>query len=230
MQEEETENNILIRAQKAIDENDFIYAKFLYHEALAINPQDTAARSAMYRLRDKFSISTSIFDGIRLIFFSLKVLIHKVRKSYDKVINAAENLLDINPTSAFAFKNILHAAYGAGYYKLVIFVSQKIIEMGAEIEDLVAIAQSYLNEKIFDQAAKIAKEVTELDPTNEDAKDILWKSSVEKHMNSDVALVTADGNKRFVPPRVDANKIFITSHASHNEQEEKDDRRGGGRR
>ncbi|MDR1528218.1 MAG: hypothetical protein LBS22_01355 [Puniceicoccales bacterium] len=222
MQGEETESDILARAQKAIDEEeDLIYAKFLYREALAINPQDISARTAMHELREKLPVSTSVFDRIGFVFFAIKLLICKVRESYDQVIDAAENLLDINPSSEFALRNILYAAYGAGYHKLVIFVSQKVMKMGAELEDLIVIARSYLNEKIFDQAAKIAKEAVELDPANEEAKDILWKSSVEKHMNSDVALVTADGNKRFVPPKVDADKIFIASHSSHEEQERK---------
>ncbi|MDR2628924.1 MAG: hypothetical protein LBC30_02970 [Puniceicoccales bacterium] len=215
MQEEETENDILARAQKAIDDDDFIYAKFLYREALAINPQDTAARTAMHELRKKIPVSTSVFDGIKFIFLAIKLLICKAKRNYDQVINIAENLLDISPSNEFALRNILYAAYEGGYYKLVIFVSQKVMEMEIELEDLIVIAQSYLNEKLFDQASKIAKEAMELDPANEEAKDILWKSSVEKHMNSDVALVTADGNKRFVPPKVDADKIFIASHSSH---------------
>ncbi|MDR0741896.1 MAG: hypothetical protein LBE98_00315 [Puniceicoccales bacterium] len=218
MQKEETESDILARAQKAIgDDDDFIYAKFLYREALAINPQDIAARTAIQELREKFPVSTSVFGGIKFIFFAIKLLICKAKGNYDQMIDTAENLLDINPSSEFALRNILYAAYGAGYHKLVTFVSKKIMEMGAELEDLIVIAQSYLKEKIFDQAAKIAKEAMELDPANEEAKDILWKSSVEKHMNSDVALVTADGNKRFVPPKVDADKIFIASHSSHDE-------------
>ncbi|MDR2776635.1 MAG: hypothetical protein LBB17_01140 [Puniceicoccales bacterium] len=219
MQEEETENDILTRAQKAINDDDFIYAKFLYNEALAINPQDVAARTAMHELREKFPVSISVFDGIKFIFFAIKLLICKAKGNYEQVINAAENLLDITPSNKFALRNILYAAYRAGYCKLVIFVAKKIIEMGVELEDLIVIAQSYLNEKIFDQAAKIAKEAIELDPANEEAKDILWKSSIEKHMNSNVALVTADGNKRFVPPKVDADKIFIASHSSHEENE-----------
>ncbi|MDR2432874.1 MAG: hypothetical protein LBD34_03940 [Puniceicoccales bacterium] len=226
MQKEETESDILVRAQKAIDDGDVIYAKFLYRESLAINPQDITARTAMHELRKKIPASISVFDRIRFIFSAIKLLICKAKKSYDQVINVAENLLDINPSSEFALRNILYAAYGAGYHKLVIFVSQKVMEIGVELEDLVVIAQSYLNEKIFDQAAKVAKEAIELDPSSEEARDILWKSSVEKHMNSDVALVTADGNKRFVPPKVDAEKIFIASHSFHEEQE----KRNGGKR
>ncbi|MDR1457339.1 MAG: hypothetical protein LBI47_00565 [Puniceicoccales bacterium] len=226
MQEEETESDILARAQRAIDDGDFIYAKFLYREALAINLQDIAARTAMHELRGKFPASISVLDKIRFVFSAIKLLICKAKRSYDQVINAAENLLDIDPSSEFALRNILHAAYGAGYHKLAIFVSQKVMAMGAELENLIVIAQSYLNEKIFDQAAKVAKEAMELDPASEEARDILWKSSVEKHMNSDVALVTADGNKRFVPPKVDAEKIFIASHSSRDEQEKK----SGGKR
>jgi tetratricopeptide (TPR) repeat protein len=221
MQEEVTESDILVRAQRAINDDDFTYAKFLYREALVINPQDIAARTAMHELRRKSSVSTSLFDGIRFVFFAIKLLICKANGSYDQVINAAEKLLDINPASEFALRNILYAAYGAGYHKLAIFVSQKVMAAGAELEDLVVIAHSYLNEKIFDQAAKIAKEAMELDPANEEAKDILWKSSIEKHMNSNVSLVTADGNKRFVPPKVDADKIFIASPSSHEEQGKK---------
>ncbi|MDR0693623.1 MAG: hypothetical protein LBF49_03630 [Puniceicoccales bacterium] len=226
MQGEETESDILARAQRAIDDSDFIYAKFLYREALTINPQDIAARTAMHELRKKFPASISALDRIGFIFSAIKLLIRKAKKSYDQVIDVAENLLDINPSSEFALRNILHAAYGAGYHKLVIFMSQKVMEVGAEVEDLIVVAQSYLNEKIFDQAAKVAKEAMELDPASEEARDILWKSSVEKHMNSDVALVTADGNKRFVPPKVDADKIFIASHSSREEQE----KRSGGKR
>jgi hypothetical protein len=41
------------------------------------------------------------------------------------------------------------------------------------------------------------------------AKDILWKSSIGKHMNSDVPLMTYEGNKQFILPKIDTDKISL---------------------
>jgi uncharacterized protein (DUF927 family) len=37
-------------------------------------------------------------------------------------------------------------------------------------------------------------------------------------MNSDVPLMTIDGNKQFIPPKVDTDKNCIASHASDDEK------------
>jgi hypothetical protein len=78
---------------------------------------------------------------------------------------------------------------------LVIFALQKVIQIGAEVEDLVITVQACLSEKMFDRPATIAKEAIELDPAKEKAKDILRKSSIEKNMNSDVPMMICEGKK-----------------------------------
>jgi tetratricopeptide (TPR) repeat protein len=225
-QEEHEENDILTRAKRAMDENDPAYAKFLYKAALLINPQDNAARMELHRMRETVPSDDSIFSKVKFIFHALKMLFHRITLNHNGMIREAENLLDIDKMNSFALKSMLHAAYSAEYYKLVTLISKRIIEMGAEIDDLIIIAKSFLNEKIFDQAAKVAKEATTIDPENEEAKGILWQVSVEKHMNSDVQLVTAGGDKRFVPPKVDANKIFIASHKETKDSKKGDDGKG----
>ncbi|MDR1433162.1 MAG: hypothetical protein LBI61_02365 [Puniceicoccales bacterium] len=228
--QKQSDGDILQRAKRAIEENDFAYARFLYEEALSIDPQDTVARAELHRLRDIAPKEDVPFAKLRTACHALGILLNRGLSKHAKVVDAAERLLDINARSKFAFKSMLYAAYGAGYYKLAIFASQKVLELGAEIEDLIIIAKSFLGEKIFDQAAKFAKEATKVDPQNEEAKDVLWKASVERHMNSEVQLVTAGSEKRFVPPKIDANKIFIASHKDEKNDENGSEKRSGERK
>jgi hypothetical protein len=90
----------------------------LCHDALVINPQDITAKIAIYELANKFPAPNVVFAGIKFGFFALKILIHRVKEGCDRVINPAENLQDAKPSSEFAFRSILHAAYGTGCYKL----------------------------------------------------------------------------------------------------------------
>jgi tetratricopeptide (TPR) repeat protein len=219
--EEQTEDEILTRARKAIAENDLAYARFLYCEALAVNPQNNAARAELHKLRETAKGGNSFANAVKFAYYASKIFFHRAVAKYDKIIDDAENLLNVSPTSRFGFRAILHAAHDAGYYKLAIFVAEKIKGIDSDTGDLLAMARAYLNEKIFDKSAKIAKEISEMDPENEEAKDLLWKSSVEKHMNTEVTLVTAGGDRRFVPPKIDSDKIFIASH----KDEKKDDKK-----
>jgi tetratricopeptide (TPR) repeat protein len=212
MHPEEQSETILARARRAVDERELEYARFLYLEALRVNPQDNTAREELHKLMESMRSGSAILDKIKFTYYALKILANRAMANYCKVIDAAENLLEINEMSEFGLKSMMHAAYNAGYYKLAIFVSQKVIDVGAGTDDMMVIAKAFLQERIFDKAAKIAKEIAASDPENEEAKDILWKASVEKHMNSEVQLVTAGMDRRFVPPKIDADKIFIASH------------------
>ena len=139
------------------------------------------------------------------------MLVHKNMSQYGCAIADIEKMLDAKPSSEFATMSMMHIAYDAGYNKLVIFVYDNTKDdIQYELDDMIIIASAYLNEKILDKAAKVAKDATLIDPDNEKAKDILWKASVWKHMNSEASLVTVDGNNRFVPPKIDAEKIFIS--------------------
>jgi tetratricopeptide (TPR) repeat protein len=220
MQEEDPcDNDLLGRARRAVDENDLAYAKFLYMEALAIDQQNNEARTELHRLRENVPAESN-FSKIKFAYHALRILLLKVVSNYDGVISAAENLLEIAPHSNFALKSIFLAAHAAKYHKLVVLIAERVREAGCDIADLVIMAKSFLNEKIFDQAIKIAKEVEPIEPDNEEIKEILWKASVEKHANSDVQLMTAGADKRFIPPKIDAEKIFIASH-----RDAKDDKR-----
>jgi tetratricopeptide (TPR) repeat protein len=219
--EEQPADGILTRAKLAVDERDFDYARFLYGEALTIDPQNNDARSALHNLRELVGYDDSLLNGIAIAYHSLALMVKYAMAHYDDAIREAEKLLDVSPNSPFALRSILRSAHRAGYSKLGTFIAEKVMEAECAVEDLTIIAKAFLDEKMFDQAAKVAKEIAEIDPENEVAKDILWKSSVEKHMNSDVQLVTADGANRFIPPKVDQEKIFIASHS------EKNDAKGG---
>ncbi|MDR1596019.1 MAG: hypothetical protein LBR91_03815 [Puniceicoccales bacterium] len=224
--DEQSESQILARARRAVDEKEFEYARFLYKEALRIDPEDNTAREELHRLRDVTRSENTLLDSIKFTYYAAKILANRAMSNYSNVIDAAESLLEVSKMSEFGLKSMLHAAYNAGYYKLAIFISKSVIEVGASVEDMVVIAKSFLGEKIFDKAAKIAKEITEMDPENEEAKDILWKASVERHMDSGVQLVTAGGDKRFVPPKIDADKIFIASHKDGVEDKKNGDKKG----
>jgi tetratricopeptide (TPR) repeat protein len=224
--DEKSDGDVLARARRAVDDCDFDYARFLYREALAIDQQNNEAREELHKLNADAQVAAQAANRLKVVFLTLKILFHRALANYNEMIASAEDLFEIVPDSDFAMRSILHAAHSAGYYKLVTFVAEKIISSGCAVEELVMIARAFLNEKIFDQAAKIAKNATEIDPENDEAKDILWKASVEKHMNSNVPLITAGENQRFVPPKVDAEKIFISSHKDEKGGDEKGSKGG----
>ncbi|MDR0715769.1 MAG: hypothetical protein LBF25_03320, partial [Puniceicoccales bacterium] len=49
------------------------------------------------------------------------------------------------------------------------------------------------------------------DPDDEEAKDIVWRSSVDKSINKNVNLVMADGCGSFVPPKVNSSEIVVSN-------------------
>jgi hypothetical protein len=78
-----------------------------------MKPQDIAAIIARYGLKNTFPVPNSVFAGIRFVFFTQQILIHKAKEGYDQMINPTENLLDAKPSSEFAFRSVLHTAYRA---------------------------------------------------------------------------------------------------------------------
>lgn len=207
----DSEDYVLTRAKQAHKEGDIAYARFLCKEAITINPNNTTAWELLFNLRTQ-SNANNVIKTIKFGYFFLKLLIHIAMKRYIFALYEAYNMLGTNPTSNIALQQIIRIANKAGYYRLIIAIYEHEENIFNEIDDLIIVARAYLSEKIFDRSAKIAKECTLIAPDNEELKDILWKASVERHMNSDVALVTSDNNTRFVPPKIDAEKIFISSH------------------
>jgi tetratricopeptide (TPR) repeat protein len=223
----QSENGVVARARKAVNDGDLAYAEFLYREALRLDTQNAVARMELHKLWESRGPIGSIQAKIGFVYHALRVLIHRSLSNHDGVIAASDEILALNPISDFGLKSMLHAAYAAKYYGLVAMLSDRVMENGCEIADLLAIAHSLFNEHAPDRAVKIAKEVIAMDPDNEDAKDIVWKASVDRHMNSDVKLVTAGGDNRFVPPKIDADKIFIASHKEEKEEKNGESKSGG---
>jgi tetratricopeptide (TPR) repeat protein len=219
MDGERPEDDIMQRAKEASEEGNFAYAEFLYREAIGLDPQNVAAREKLYKLLESAERKESVFDKIKIGYHILRILVHRCFSNHDGVIAASGDVLATNPNSDFGLKSMIRAAYAAKYYKLVTFLGEKMMEGGCEVEDLLMIARSFFNENMPDRAVKISREIIAIDPENEEAKDMIWKASVERHMNSDVKLVTAGGGG-FVPPKIDAEKIFI---ASHREKKDKND-------
>ena len=223
--EQITDSQIVLRAKQAVADGDIKYAKFLYNEALAIDPQDVVARKELHNMRKAEKRPNAVLSNLSFFINLCKMLVHKNMSQYGCAIADIEKMLDAKPSSEFATMSMMHIAYDAGYNKLVIFVYDNTKDdIQYELDDMIIIASAYLNEKILDKAAKVAKDATLIDPDNEKAKDILWKASVWKHMNSEASLVTVDGNNRFVPPKIDAEKIFISSHKAEKEKAEKADK------
>lgn len=207
----ECEDYVLTRAKQALQEGNVAYAKFLCQEAITIDPQHVAAWKLLFKLQTQSNVNKAIKTA-QFIYFSLKLLIHNALKDYRAALYDACHILNVAQNSNFAMLQIIRAASKAQYYKLVVAIYENEENLINAVDDLIIVAKSYLAEKIFDSAAKIAKEATVIAPDNEELKDILWKASVEKHMNSNVSLVTSDNNTRFVPPKIDTEKIFISSH------------------
>lgn len=207
----ECEDHVVIRAKQALQEGNIPYAKFLCKEAITIDPQHVQAWKLLFKLKTPSDTNKAIRTA-KIVCILLKLLMHNALKNYQASLYDAYNIFNISPDNNFATLQMIRIAGKAQYYKLVIAIYENDENLINEIDDLIIIAKSYLAEKIFDRAAKIAKDASVIAPDNEELKDILWKASVERHMNSDVSLVTSDNNTRFVPPKIDTEKIFISSH------------------
>ena len=223
---DDSTNFTVERAKKAILDGNLDYALFLYRETLAAEPENITVRSEMHKLRKSLAQESNFTTSLKSFFLTLKIAIDQAMSKNDLIIKDCEHLLDLQPNNVFALKTLLQTSSNLGYDKLTIFLADEVLETDHDVEDIIIIAKAFLNEKILDKASKIAKEGLDVDPDNEELKDIVWKASVEKHTNTSTPLVTAEDN-RFIPPKIDTNKIFISSHkkeepADKNKKDRKD--------
>ncbi|MDE6432195.1 MAG: hypothetical protein K2L13_02250, partial [Opitutales bacterium] len=133
------------------------------------------------------------------------------------IIDSIEDLLDYNPNNFDGYRMIATTAEKAKMYILAEFSINEIPEDARTQEDLLTLARSLLEQKKFDKSLKIANSILEKSPENADAKDIVWKSSVDKQINQNVDLVVADGIKQVAPPKVDASQIVMSNAKAEDE-------------
>ena len=77
---------------------------------------------------------------------------------------------------------------------------------------LVEVVYAYIRSQDYPKAMLLGKELSQMYPDDESVKDALLKASVERHNHSDVTLMTAGGENRFVPPKIETDKIVLQSH------------------
>lgn len=226
MDEETHTNPLLERANVVLADGDSKYAMFLYREALKKEPENTEIRAALHKLRRSIRENTrSIFSLIKQWYLQMKILYQKRHNvPACTMIDTIESWLDYDPNNFVGYRMIAQTALEAKMYILADFSINEIPEENRIREDLLILARAAMEQKKFDQSLKIANSILESDPDDPEAKDIVWKSSVDKHMSPKVELVMADGIKRMAPPHVDAAQIVMTNPKTDdkNKKEEKD--------
>lgn len=130
--------------------------------------------------------------------------------------------MDANPNNFDGCRMLAKAAMDEKLHKLAEFSINEIPEDMRTHDDLLVLAQALMEQKKFDQSLKIANSILENYPEDPDAKDIIWKSSVDKQMNQKVNLMMADGIKTVAPPRVDASQIVLSNPQASEKKDEKD--------
>jgi tetratricopeptide (TPR) repeat protein len=222
-EEVETEQDPLLERVKTVSfDGDFKYAIFLYHEILKKYPNRFDVRRELHLLRRRTCFqSKTIVWFLRQAFFMVKVkYLHEKRAPIWQILDCIEKFLDGDPTSIFGYRDLAKSAFDAKFYDLTEFAIQSIPEDNRDRSDYLVLANALCDEKKFDEAVKVANLLLEEDPDDEEAKDVVWRASVDKSMNKNVSLMMVDGCGSFVPPpRVDASHIVLSNSKQSGEKE-----------
>ncbi|MDR0679763.1 MAG: hypothetical protein LBF42_01860, partial [Puniceicoccales bacterium] len=202
MKEEVDIDPLLERVKTVSSDGDFKYASFLYREILKKYPENLDVRSELHRLRRQthFNVRT-ISALLKQMFVLLKIKYLRQRHAPGwKVLDEIEGFLDGSPSSVIGYRNLSKVAFSERLYKVAEFAICAIPQERRLRSDWLRLANSLFEEKKFDEAVSVANSMLENDPDDEEAKDIVWRSSVDKSINKNVNLVMADGCGSFVPP------------------------------
>lgn len=92
--EQITDSQIVLRAKQAVADGDIKYAKFLYNEALAIDPQDVVARKELHNMRKAEKRPNAVLSNLSFFINLCKMLVHKNMSQYGCAIADIEKMLD----------------------------------------------------------------------------------------------------------------------------------------
>ncbi|MDR2721160.1 MAG: hypothetical protein LBB15_02630 [Puniceicoccales bacterium] len=223
MTEEIDIDPLLERAKTVSSDGDFQYAEFLYREILKKYPESVDIRCELHRLRKLVHFKArTIAALIKQMFVLLKIgYLRKKNAPAWRILDEIERFFDGSPSSITGYRNLSEVAFGAKLYNVAEFSIRAIPQERRSRLDLIRLANTLFEEKKFDDAVGVANSLLEDDPDDEEAKDIVWRASVDKSINKNVNLVMAEGCGTFVPPKVDASQIVVSNPKKENEDGKK---------
>jgi len=224
MTEEIEIDPLLERVKTVSSDGDFQYAEFLYREILKKFPGNLDVRSELHRLRKLIHFNPWTVTALAkqmFTFLKIKYLRKRGAPAW-RILDEIENFFDGSPSSVTAYRNLSKVAFAAKLYNIAEFAVHAIPEEGRLRSDWLPLANALFEEKKFDEAVNVANSLLEIDPNDEEAKDIVWRASVDKSINKNVSLRMVDGCGSFVPPKVDASQIVMSNPKKEGENGAKD--------
>jgi hypothetical protein len=137
-------------------------------------------------------------------------------------LDEIESFLDGSPASSVGYRYLSDVAFEAKFYDVAEFAVRAIPQDRRSRPDWLRLANALCEMKKFDDAVQVANSLLESAQDDEEAKDILLRASVDKSINKNVDLMMVDGCGSFVPPKVNASEIVISSQKKEDEKEGKD--------
>ncbi|MDR3274174.1 MAG: hypothetical protein LBS87_02460 [Puniceicoccales bacterium] len=227
MTEEIEIDPLLERVKTVSSDGDFQYAEFLYREILKKFPGNLDVRSELHRLRKLIHFNPWTVTALikqMFIFLKMKYLRRKGAPAW-RILEEIERFLDGSPFSAAGYRNLSEVAFAAKLYNVAEFALLAIPQERRFRADWLLLASSLFEEKKFDDAVNVANFLLEVDSDDEEAKDIVWRASVDKSINKNVSLMMVDGCGSFVPPKVDVSQIVVSNPKKEGENGAKDGER-----
>jgi tetratricopeptide (TPR) repeat protein len=224
MEEEIDIDPLLERAKTVVSDGDFQYAEFLYREILKKYPGNVDIRCELHRLRKLVHFKARTLAALtKQMFVSLRIwYLRKKHVPTWRILEEIERFFDGDPSSIVGYRHMSEVAFGAELYGVAEFAIQAIPQERRSRSDLLRLADTFFEEKKFDDAVRVANSMLESDPDDEEAKDMMWRASVDKSINKNVNLVMVDGCNSFVPPKVDASQIVMSNQKREDEDEKRD--------
>jgi tetratricopeptide (TPR) repeat protein len=229
MVEEISDDPLLERVKTVCSDGDFRYAMFLYREILKKHPENLEIRRELHKLRKSVRFkSKALTLLLKQIFILLKIrYLCKRHTAAWKILDEIEGFLDGDPSSVVGYRYLSEVAFVAKFYNVVEFAIRAIPQEKRLRSDQLKLANALFAVKNFDDAVKVANSILENYPDDEEAKDIVWRASVDKSINKNVNLMMIDGCGSFVPPKVGASEIVMSSPKKEDEKEVKDGEKRG---
>jgi tetratricopeptide (TPR) repeat protein len=213
MVEEANDDPLLERVKTVCSDGDFRYAMFLYREILKKHPGNLEIRTDLHKLRRSVRYKLRTLGAlIKRMLILLKVsYLRKKHAAAWRILDEIEGLMDGDPASIIGYRCLSEAAFEAKFHDVVEFAIRAIPQEKRLRSDWLRLANGLCTMKKFDDAVQVANFLLEGDPSDEEAKDILWRASVDKSINKNVNLMMVDGCGAFVPPKVDASEIVVSN-------------------
>ncbi len=221
MENKEHDDPLLERAKTVLSDGNYKYTMFLYREILKKYPENLEIRKQLHKLRKSVYLpQRSFFSFIKKCLAYVKILYAKKHRVPTwQLIDTIETWIDYDPTNFSGYRLIAQTANAAHMYNLTEFSINEISEEERTHNDYIILAEALLGQKKFDKSLKIANTLLEKNPDDNEAKDIVWKSSVDKQMDKKLDLVMANGISHIAPPKVDTSQIIVSNHKNEGDED-----------